>query len=442
MKEPDESADLAAHCREETPALKEQIKKLKELYPPDAGWLANELALHQIALEARNEELRSAREELAAELARRERMESALRKSEESYRTLFETAPDAVVIVDLNLHIVGKNSAAFSLFGYTRMEELEGKTILDFVVPGEHSRALQNIKEFREKGYIQNLEYTLMRKDGTLFPAWVRASLIRDPEGTARNIMMVVRDLSEMKRLEEQLIQSQKMEALGTLTGGIAHDFNNILTAIVGYSSLLQMKLEKDSPLASSVEGIIASSEKASFLTRQLLLFSKKGGMSAGPVDLNSIVRKAEHLLLRLLPHNIGLSFIPSPEELIVTADSTQIDQVLINLAVNARDAMPEGGSITFSTTVADMDDEFVRAHGFGTPGRYALLTVADSGKGMDDKTRERIFEPFFTTKERGKGTGLGLSVVYGIIKGHKGYIDVSSSPETGSTFRIYLPLT
>ena len=247
---------------------------------------------------------------------------------------------------------------------------------------------------------------------------------------------------AEKERLEEQLRHAQKMEAVGTLAGGIAHDFNNALTAIIGYGDLLKMRIDKDDPLRRNVDQILASAEKAANLTQRLLAFSRKQLIEPRPVNLNESIKDVEKLLTRLIREDIEIKVKLSREDIIVMADSGQIEQALMNLATNARDAMADGGVLTIATESVELNREFFKANDHERPGRYALLSVTDTGIGMDEKTRERVFDPFFTTKEVGKGTGLGLSMVYGIIKQHEGYIDVSSKPGKGTTFRIYLRLT
>ncbi len=244
-----------------------------------------------------------------------------------------------------------------------------------------------------------------------------------------------------LRKSEEQLRHAQKMEAMGRFAGGITHDFNNILTAIIGYGSLVQMKLKEDDPVMNYVKQILASSEKAANLTKSLLAFSRKQIISPKPVNLNEIIKGMEKLFRRLIGEDIELRIIPADVDLTVMADIGQIEQVLMNLATNARDAMPDGGHLTMETSVVEIGEEYLRRGLFERKGRYALLTVTDTGIGMDEKTRERIFEPFFTTKEVGKGTGLGLAIVYGIIKQHNGYINVYSEPGRGTTFKMYLPL-
>ncbi len=267
----------------------------------------------------------------------------------------------------------------------------------------------------------------------------VRAYPLKDLSGKVTGVIEVISDITEKKRLEAQLLQAQKMEAIGQLAGGVAHDFNNILTAIGGYGSLLEMKLPEGSPLKEYASEILKAVERGSNLAKGLLAFSRKQPGNPQPVDLNEIVRMVVKLLLKLLREDIRVEVDLYKDELIIMADAGHIEQVMMNLATNARDAMPEGGVITIRTERVYIDERFRDIHGYGTPGEYALLSFSDTGIGMDDTIKARIFEPFFTTKE--EGTGLGLSIVYGIVKQYNGYINVYSEPGKGSTFKIYLPL-
>ena len=245
----------------------------------------------------------------------------------------------------------------------------------------------------------------------------------------------------EKKRLEEQLRHAQKMEAIGTLAGGIAHDFNNILTAIIGYANFLLLKVDDNVSLKQDVEQILSASERAVTLTRSLLAFSRKQLITLKPINLNEIINNLKKLLSRLIREDIEIKVDLTDESLTVMADAGQIDQVLINLVTNARDAMPNGGVLTIATESVDLNQEFFKGRTPERPGRYALLSVSDTGIGIDEETQQKIFDPFYTTKEVGKGTGLGLSMVYGIVKQHNGYIEVFSKPNQGTTFRIYIPL-
>jgi signal transduction histidine kinase len=244
----------------------------------------------------------------------------------------------------------------------------------------------------------------------------------------------------ELKELESQICHAQKMEAIGTLTGGIAHEFNNLLTTIIGYGKLLQEEMNKD-PLQHYIDRILASSERASELVKSLLAFSREQIIDPRPVKLNGIIKGVEIFLMKVIGEDIGLMTTFKDEDVIVMVDSVQIEQVLINLATNARDAMPDGGRLTISTELVELDGKYLKTNNYVEAGKYALISVMDTGAGMDDKAKERIFEPFFTTKEFGKGTGLGLSIVYRIIEQHNGYINVYSKIGEGTEFKIYLPV-
>ena len=275
--------------------------------------------------------------------------------------------------------------------------------------------------------------------DGRLLE--LRAVPNNDESGKVESVIEVIRDITEHKKLEDQLRQAQKMESIGTLAGGIAHDFNNILTAIIGFGQLALMQMGPDDPQREKIEHMLEGGDRAAQLTNDLLIFSRKQVSEKRPVDLNDIIGKVEKFLVRVIGEDIKCSMALHNEPIVVYADPHQLEQVLMNLATNARDAMPKGGDLMISAEQISLGDNFVAIHGYGKPGKYALLTISDTGEGMDEETRKKIFDPFFTTKEVGKGTGLGLAVVYGIIKEHEGFINVYSEPGIGTTFKIYLPL-
>ncbi len=282
--------------------------------------------------------------------------------------------------------------------------------------------------------FVRPLEYTVR--------------IVRDKLGRPVSIFVTLHELThdrmiqeEKMKLETQLFQAQKMEAIGQLAGGIAHDFNNMLTAIIGYGSMLKDKLAKDNSLKLFAEQILSAAEKSSNLTRQLLAFSRKQIISPEETNLNALIKDMEKLLMRLIGEDIEFKTELTDKALTVMVDPGQIEQVLLNLCTNARDAMPDGGLLSIKTDVVQLDEAYKKNHELKGPGMYACISVSDSGKGMDEKTLSKIFEPFFTTKEVGKGTGLGLSIVYGIIKQHSGNITAYSEPGKGSTFKIYLPL-
>jgi PAS domain S-box-containing protein len=378
--------------------------------------------------------------EIARNITKRKRAEKALLESEKNYRALFEESKDVIYMSTPEGKFLDINSAGIELFGYPSKEEILQINIThDLYANPDDREKLQQV--LARHGYVKDYEVVFKRKDGE--PVIVLLTSTAVPDEKARIIAYrgIMKDITERKRLEQQLLQAQKMEAIGQLAGGIAHDFNNILTAIIGFGTLLKIETSKDDLLRSYVTQILTSAERAANLTQALLAFSRRQIISPRPMNLNEIIQGVERLLSRLIGEDIELSTFLTDKELTVMADSGQIETVLMNLATNARDAMPEGGSLIIKTELTEFNHEFIKAHGYGRPGFYALISVEDTGHGMDEKTKERIFEPFFTTKEVGKGTGLGLSMVYGIIQQHDGYINVYSEPGKGSTFKIYLPL-
>ena len=354
---------------------------------------------------------------------------------------IVESSDDAIIGMDLDGVVTSWNRGAEQIYGYPREEMIGSK--LSVIIPEGSDYDLEQILEQTRAGeHIEHLETLHKRKDGRIINMSLTISPIVDAEGNVTSASTIGSDISHRVSLEQQLRQAQKMEEMGTLAGGIAHDFNNILTAIIGHASLLNLNLEKNSPLADNVHQILEAASRAASLTQALLGFSRKAPLETKPVSLNGIIKKVERLLVMLLKENVSYQATLSPEDPIILADPGQIEQVLINLATNARDAIPSAGVIRIVTGVVELDEQFVRAHGYGSPGRYASLSFSDNGVGMDDRIRLRIFEPFFTTKESGKGTGLGLAIVYGIVKQHNGFIACYSEPGLGTTFQIYLPLT
>jgi len=286
-----------------------------------------------------------------------------------------------------------------------------------------------------------DVEFRLRTRDDDYLRLRSRGQAEWNEQGAAIRMAGAISDVTERWRMEEQLRQSQKMEAVGQLAGGVAHDFNNILTVIAGYANILKLDLTRESPHMEVVEQIIIASERAAQLTRGLLAFSRKQAMAPRRTNLGEIVQHVEKFLVRIIGEDIQLKTEIVPEPLPVFVDIGQIEQVLINLAANARDAMTKGGQLTIKTGLQEADDPYLRAQICAARGRYAVVTVSDTGKGMDAETRKRIFEPFFTTKEMGKGTGLGMAIVYGIIQQHNGFITVGCNPGQGTIFKIYLPI-
>ena len=354
---------------------------------------------------------------------------------------IVQSSDDAIIGMDLEGVVSSWNRGAEKIYGFSRQEMLGGS--LSRLMPEGSEGELEEILQKTRAGeHIEHLETLHRRKDGKIINMSLSISPIVDAEGNVTSASTIGSDISHRVSLEQQLRQAQKMEALGTLAGGIAHDFNNILTAIIGHASLLNLKLDKNDPLTDNVHQILEASSRAANLTQALLGFSRKAPIETKPVSLNGIIKKVERLLVMLLKENVSYQATLTPDDPTIMADPGQIEQVLINLASNARDAIPSAGAIRVSTEVVDLDEYFVRAHGYGDPGRYASLSFSDNGVGMDERIRLRIFEPFFTTKGMGKGTGLGLAIVYGIIKQHNGFISCYSEPGLGTTFQIYLPIT
>ncbi|HEY6838591.1 MAG TPA: PAS domain S-box protein [Geobacteraceae bacterium] len=377
---------------------------------------------------------------MLADITEHKQVERDLVQSEQRFRAAFEDAAIGMCLTGADGRFLAVNHSLCDMLGYTR-QELLAMSAREVTHPGDVERsATWTSAMLANETSTTHVEKRYVHRDGRTVWAMVSKFLLRDSCGTPLYFINQLQDITERKNLENQLRHAQKMEAIGTLTGGIAHDFNNLLTAIIGYGCLIEMKMDRDDPLRAFVEQIMAAGDRAAALTQSLLAFGRKQAIDPRPVDLNGIVRGVEKLLLRLLREDIVLRTSVADEVYTVLADTGQIEQVLMNLATNARDAMPRGGELAINTSVTHLDREFIRTHGYGEPGEYALLCVSDSGTGMDEATAQRIFEPFFTTKDVGKGTGLGLSVAYGIVKQHNGYITCYSEPGNGTTFRIYLP--
>ena len=375
----------------------------------------------------------------AENISKRKEVESALQESEAKYRSVVENSLVASYIIQDGLFRFA-SSRFCALSGYRYDELVDKLSPLDLVHPDDRERMRASLEKRLSGETTKNEhEFRVVRKDGKVLTLKLFGSFFTYHGRPAAFGTFI--DVTREVNLESQLRQSQKMEAIGTLAGGIAHDFNNILTVLVGYGTLLQMKMEKTNPLRLYADQILSASQKASSLTQSLLAFGRRQPITLKPQNMNAVVRGTENLLKRLITEDIVLVTDLAPEDMVVMADSTQIDQILFNLVSNARDAMPGGGVLRIATEAFDLDRQFVLVNGFGETGRYAHLAVSDTGTGMDASTREKIFDPFFTTKATGKGTGLGLSTVYGIVKQHNGYITVESEPGRGTTFHIYLPI-
>ncbi|RJQ46951.1 MAG: response regulator [Nitrospiraceae bacterium] len=376
----------------------------------------------------------------AAELERR-KYEKKLNESETKYRMLFENANDAIYLINPETtRIVDCNTKSAEMDCYA-VGELKKMTAKDLHPEQEWAILPAIFREVAEKGFSNNITgLHHKRKDGKIVPIEVNASMV-DIGGKLFNLS-IVRDISERKKLEDQLIHAQRMEAIGQLAGGIAHDFNNMLTALIGYGNLLKIKLKDNENLTHIVNQILGITERGASLIRDLLAFSRKQIIELKPLHLFTMIENTLKLLPRLLGERIEIRKNLAEQDLVIMADSIQLEQVMMNLASNARDAMPRGGVFSISTERVEIDNAFIEAYGHGVPGTYALLSVSDTGTGMDEETIERIFEPFFTTKEVGKGTGLGLAMIYGIIRQHNGFILVFSELGNGTTFNVYFPVS
>jgi two-component system, cell cycle sensor histidine kinase and response regulator CckA len=416
--------DTAVECMKAGAAnyvIKEQLKRL------------NQAVLHAL------EEKRV--------LLERHRAELALRESEERYRTLVHTLPDALTVADTDGHIVYEAPSTLRFYGYDSSDVLIGREVIDWIHPDYQAKALGLIGDLRAGSDVRNQELILIRKDGSSFCGEVSASSMRDPQGNITGFLALVRDVSDRKKaeteraqLQSQLLQAQKMESIGRLAGGVAHDFNNMLSVILGYTELIQTQLAKEDPLLNDVLQIEKAGRRAKDITQQLLAFSRKQIIEPTLMDLNEFILSTQKGLSRLIGEDINLHFSPGENLYKIKFDRSQLDQILINLAANARDAMPQGGSLHIETSNARLDESFSRENFLLTPGDYVLLAVTDTGVGMDRETLSHAFEPFFTTKDVGKGTGLGLATVYGIVIQGGGFIRADSEPGRGSTFRIYFP--
>ncbi len=374
-------------------------------------------------------------ESVFRDVTERRRSEEALRSSEAQFRAVFDGSEDAMFILDDEWRHVECNLAAARIFGRTR-EEVAGSPLGSFSHPELREKVVSAVQTAARQS-PQRGRFHFVGRDNRIVEVdyTVRAHFLPGRH------LLIVRDVTEQVRLEAQLRQAQKMEAVGRLAGGVAHDFNNLLTIISGYSQIALSELSESDPLRGSIVEIDRAGERAAALTRQLLAFSRRQALNPEIVDLNAVIRDTEKMLRRLIGEDVQLVTRLAPGLAQVKVDTAQIEQVIMNLSVNARDAMPDGGKLVIETAEVDFGENMERSGLDLAAGRYVMLAVSDTGTGMDAETLSHIFEPFFTTKEQGKGTGLGLSTVYGIIKQSGGDIWVWSEPGRGATFKIYLPV-
>jgi two-component system, cell cycle sensor histidine kinase and response regulator CckA len=368
------------------------------------------------------------------------RNEQALRRSEARYRSLVQSSVYGIYRSSLEGRFLDVNPALITMLGYRSAEEV---LLLDpekdiFAQPEEHDRL---IEEFRRTGRLDGIEVKWKRSDGGNITVRISGRAVSSADEPADVLEAIAEDVTDRRALEDQFRQAQKMEAVGRLAGGVAHDFNNLLMVIGGYAEVILAHIDFSHPLHEKGRAIQQAADRATTLTRQLLAFSRKQLLELKVVDVNAIVQDMERLLRPLIGENVELVTLLVPEAAHTRADAGQLEQVLMNLVVNAKDAMPTGGKLTIQTQTIIVDENHRRGQHFIRPGNYVMLSVSDTGMGMDRETQSRIFEPFFTTKEKGKGTGLGLSTVYGIVKQTGGYVMVQSEIARGTTFHIYLPL-
>ena len=365
--------------------------------------------------------------------------ESALRMSERRFRALVEESWDAVALFGSDGSILYGSPATTRLLGYD-LSEFVGRNAMELIHPDDRAAVLVSLQEamVAPRARVQVAARVRHKNGSWRYLEGVFTNLLDDPSVAA--IVNNYRDVTDRRILEEQVMLSKKMEAIGRLAGGVAHDFNNILTAIGGYTDLLLADLPPDDHRRHDVEEIYQAAQRAAGLTQQLLAFSRRQVLQPKVIDLNALVPEIEKMLRRLIGEDILFATVLHPHLGNVRADPGQIEQVIVNLAVNARDAMPDGGRLTIETRNVELDAEYAVDHPTVKPGRYVMLAVTDSGVGMDEETKSRIFEPFFTTKVRGKGTGLGLATVYGIVQQTGGHIWPYSEPGRGTTMRVYLP--
>jgi two-component system, cell cycle sensor histidine kinase and response regulator CckA len=372
------------------------------------------------------------------DITERKQAEEALKESKEYLNQIINSIGDPIFVRDRDHNFVLVNEA-FCNFFHRTPEEWLGRTRFESLNKDLQSSIWETEEAVLRTGIENITEDNLIDWQGDSRIVMTKKSLLTDKRGN-KQIIGVLRDITEYKRLETQFLQAQKMEAIGILAGGVAHDFNNLLNVINGYSELILCELSPNSPIRKDLEQIKDAGQRAAALTSQLLAFSRKQIMQPEIIDLNKVVTRMETMLRRLIGEDIDFISITHPDLMPVHADPGKIEQLIMNLAVNARDAMPKGGKLTIETANTDFDDSYVKKHPVAQKGPYVMLAISDNGVGMDAATQAHLFEPFFTTKEKGKGTGLGLSTVYGIVKQSNGFIWTYSEPGKGTTFKLYFP--
>jgi len=363
-----------------------------------------------------------------------------VKESERQYADLYEHSPDMYHSVNRSGLIISCNLTESELLGFPK-EEIIGRPLINLYPALLHDHVRNNLKKIFERGHeLKSVEEQILRNDGTAVDVSVNTSLVYDTNGNPIIARMVLRDITEKKKMEAKILQAQKIDSIGNLAGGIAHDFNNILTAILGSASIMRRKVKDDERWLKYVDLIETTSRRGASVTRQLLTFARKSNPHVEPVDVNTILDQTIRLYEATAPKSIHIKCVLSPEPVIVDGDDGQLQQAFLNLCLNARDAMPNGGVLVVNCRCVNLDEDYAQQFANGKPGKYVVISITDSGVGISPNHINQIFEPFFTTKEQGKGTGLGLSVVYGVVRGHNGYITVNSELNSGTTFMIYLP--
>lgn len=409
--------------------------------------LAEKLRSFYTSLESQIRETRRANEQLELEIEERERVEDALRHTESRYRNIFENAVDGIFQSTPEGRLISANPAFARIMGYDSADELMSD--IKDIIPDSSAASdrLRQLLEKLESGPVSGFEIEISRKDGSIGWIALNARKGADEELGGEYIEAIVQDITRRKKaeekgrkLEEQLRQAQKMESIGRLAGGIAHDFNNLLSSIMGYSEIALMQIPKDSPVYSDIETVYEAGKSAEALTRQLLAFGRRQVLETKTLDLNTVIRKTGKMLERVLGEDVEIEISTSSPLAQVSADAGQIEQILLNLAANARDAMRGGGKFSIETADVEIEEEYAMSYEGVNAGQYVMISVSDTGEGMTGEVLDHIFEPFFTTKEVGEGTGLGLATVYGIVMQHDGHVHAYSEPGKGTTIKIYLP--
>lgn len=388
---------------------------------------------------------------LIHDLTEQKKTEESLRNSEQRYRKLIETLPDATLLADKEGTIILTNKHTLSVLGVDNESELLQKNIYSFIPEQEYEHFSTILNQLTQKRQIQSGEVLMIKKDTShFFTSEVSISAIYDDNDQICELIMLIRDISVRKRgelekakLEEQFRSIYKMEVIGQLAGGISHDFNNILGAISGYGDIILLRYPEDERLTKYAKMILSAAGRASDLTKKLLTFSRKSKLRMETIDVHKIIEETVDLLERTIDKNIRVKYVFNAKNPCITGDASQIQSAIINLSINSRDAMPDGGEICITTENSVLDEKLTIFHAYSiSPGSYLSVSVRDTGVGMDHRVLSHLFEPFFTTKDIGKGTGLGLASVYGTVKSHNGYIDVKSEPGKGSAFTLYIPDT